>query len=232
MLISVPGLQPWRTSWTHPKTGRDYTIKLCRSATAGDAVLDACYDLVEQTSRRDYEASTAKWRPAEKRNEMREADLRYIVVREDVEKDKYADKDRLAAFTSLMPTHEEGHAVVYCYEIHLQPDLQSTGMGALLLGFQSIVASNLGPPVSKVMLTCFVSNTHALAFYRKQGFVTDATSPEARTLRGGKKFVPDYMILSRGVGAKVEGPVEGADDRKGRESSQAAGKALNETATG
>ena len=203
-------------------------------------MLDACYDLVEQTSRKDYEASAAKWRPAEKRNEMRETDLRYIVVREDVEKDKYADKDRLAAFTSLMPTHEEGHAVVYCYEIHLQPDLQSTGMGALLLGFQSIVASNLGPPISKVMLTCFLSNTHALAFYRKQGFVTDAASPEARTLRSGKKFVPDYMILSRGVGARaagsvegpVEGAVEGADDGRGKESSQAAGKPVDETVTG
>ncbi len=27
-------------------------------------------------------------------------------------------------FTSLLPTYEEGQPVVYCYEIHLKPDLQ------------------------------------------------------------------------------------------------------------
>ncbi len=55
------------------------------------------------------------------------------------------------------------------------------------------MAYNL-PPVTKVMLTCFVSNTAALDFYRARGFSTDDMSPTARVLRG-KTVLPDYAIL-------------------------------------
>jgi hypothetical protein len=77
----------------------------------------ACFRLIEQTSRADYENSTFKWHPEKKVKEMRSTGLRYILVKE---------KDTMAirGFTSLMPTYEEGEPVVYCYEIHLQPDLQ------------------------------------------------------------------------------------------------------------
>ena len=110
-----------------------------------------------------------------------------------------ASSPTIPAFTSLMPVYEEGEPVVYCYEIHLSPALQGSGLGRLLLGFQSIVAHNIGPPVSKVMLTCFLSNARALRFYERQGFETDPLAPTTRRLRGGKVFVPDYTILSKPV---------------------------------
>jgi len=70
-----------------------------------------------------------------------------------------------------------------------------TGLGALLLGFQSTAAHNM-PFVTKVMLTCFRSNARALAFYRKHGFEADDISPGPRILRG-KMYQPDYAILSK-----------------------------------
>lgn len=78
--------------------------------------LDACFHLIEETSRPDYEMSTRKWRPKDKRQEMQSEDLRYIVVKDGA--------GAVRGFTSLMPTHEEGQSVVYCYEIHLKPDLR------------------------------------------------------------------------------------------------------------
>lgn len=60
------------------------------------------------------------------------------------------------------------------------------------------VAENL-PPVTKVMLTCFLSNTQALEFYRALGFEKDAISPEPRALRFGKVCNPDYIIMSKEV---------------------------------
>lgn len=60
------------------------------------------------------------------------------------------------------------------------------------------IAENL-PPITKVMLTCFVSNEHALGFYRGLGFEKDAISPEARTLRLGRVLEPKYVIMSRTV---------------------------------
>ena len=77
-----------------------------------------------------------------------------------------------------------------------------TGLGALLLGFHNTVAHNM-PFITKVMLTCFLSNAKALNFYRKHGFETDDMSPGPRTLRG-KVHPPDYAILSRRVRTTME----------------------------
>lgn len=146
---------------------------------------------------------------------MRSQALRYILVKED-------DTQAICGFTSMMPTYEEGEPVIYCYEIHLQPKLQGydpkspdclglqakpgaltfrhrrTGLGSLLMGFHSTVAANL-PPVTKVMLTCFLSNQRALGFYRKLGFEKDDISPGPRKLRHGRIFNPDYVIMSKTI---------------------------------
>ncbi|KAL9949855.1 hypothetical protein D7B24_006166 [Verticillium nonalfalfae] len=183
-------LQPsdgWAT-WTHPHTAKLYALCLKQPARMTHDELQACYDLVEKTSGDDYRASAYGWHPKKKMVEMKSAELRYILVRD--------ENNHLRGFTSLMPTWEDGEPVVYCYEIHLEDDLHGTGLAALLIGFQEAVAQSI-PIVEKVMLTCFKSNTKALAFYRKLGFEKDALSPDERSLRGGKVFVPDYLIMSR-----------------------------------
>jgi hypothetical protein len=73
------------------------------------------------------------------------------------------------------------------------------------MSFHSTVAANL-PPITKVMLTCFLSNQRGLDFYRKLGFEVDEISPVPRKLRYGKIFTPDYVILSKPVGAKITSP--------------------------
>lgn len=211
----APAMLPWTTRWTHPRTGAAYDLILAQSACVGEPALESCFSLIEETSRADYDRSQQKWQPADKRREMHEPDLRYILVRESPPaaadddsddqdriipndlKDRYVEPGPIRGFTSLMPAYEEGQPVVYCYEIHLKPELHGTGLAALLLGFLYTVAYNL-PPISKVMLTCFLSNKRALRFYHKQGFETDAIAPEPRILRG-KSVVPDYTILSKVV---------------------------------
>lgn len=113
---SAPGLLPWIREWKHPRTQEDYTVDLVKSNLMQEDELQACFRLIEETSRSDYENSTTRWTPDSKLKEMRSEGLRYILVR---------DGDRsVRGFTSLMPTYEEGQPVVYCYEIHLKPDLQ------------------------------------------------------------------------------------------------------------
>ncbi|KAK4142877.1 uncharacterized protein C8A04DRAFT_12895 [Dichotomopilus funicola] len=186
-----PEIRPWINSWTHPETGAEYTLSLVRSEALNDDEITRCLHLIEQTSQKDYENSSSGWHPARKLKEMRSPGLRYILV-------KTKDTASLRGFTSLMPTYEEGQPVIYCYEVHLQTDLQGTGLGALLMGFHSTAASNL-PPITKVMLTCFLANQRGLAFYKKLGFETDEISPVPRKLRYGKIFTPDYVILSKTV---------------------------------
>lgn len=181
----------WTTTWKHPSTENLYTLSLSRSRATSDGDLDACFALIEETSKQDYESSSRGWNPKAKHKEMREADLRYILVKDPA--------GRLGAYMSLMPTMEEGEAVVYCYEIHLRPDLRGTGLADLLMGFLETVARNI-EVMKKVMLTVFLCNTRAVRFYRRCGFETDDSSPWPRKLRNGVVKRPDYEILSKRVG--------------------------------
>ncbi|KAK1781475.1 acyl-CoA N-acyltransferase [Copromyces sp. CBS 386.78] len=189
-----PPPKPWTTEWTHPKTGTAYTISLVQSSKLSKEELQACFDLIKETSYDDYQNSKDKWQPRKKMEEMKSPGLRYVLVKE---KDESNDGS-IRAFTSLMPTYEEGQPVVYCYEIHLKPELQGSGLGSLLMGFHVIVASNLRP-ITKVMLTCFLSNERALGFYKRHGFETDDISPGPRKFRSGKVVMPDYVIMSKPV---------------------------------
>lgn len=152
--------------------------------------LDACFALVRATSQKDYEGSSRGWDPSAKREEMRHPDLRYILVKD--------ARSVVRGFTSLMPTIEEGQPVVYCYEIHLEPELRGTGLAKLLMGLLETVAHNIDV-VDKVMLTVFTCNKRAVEFYQKCGFTRDGISPQPRTLRSGKVKTPEYEILSKRV---------------------------------
>ncbi|KAI9171729.1 putative N-acetyltransferase [Paramyrothecium foliicola] len=176
------------TQWTHPVAGTKYSLGLKQPGALSEEEAEECFRLVEKTSGDDYRSSSVGWHPAVKRKEMRSPDLRYLVVKD--------GDGKLKGFTSMMPTFENGEPVVYCYEIHLEPELQRTGLGKQLMQHVMDVAENV-PSVRKTMLTCFLSNLNGRNFYEKMGFVTDPSSPGERKLRGGKVVKPDYVILSR-----------------------------------
>ena len=78
------------------------------------------------------------WHEEAKRAEMKSKELRYLLVEaEEVDEDDKVKegtdgayeagkrgRGKMRAFVSMMPTWENGEAVVYCYEIHVQPYLQ------------------------------------------------------------------------------------------------------------
>ena len=66
------------------------------------------------------------------------------------------------------------------------------------MGFLETIGKNV-PSVEKVMLTCFLANEKGIEFYERIGFAKDEISPVPRTLRFGKVFNPDYMIMSKVV---------------------------------
>jgi hypothetical protein len=77
---------------------------------------EECFALVDKTSGPDYRSSSVGWHPAAKRKEMKSPELRYILVLD--------EEGCVKGFTSMMPTFEYGDPVVYCYEIHLEEELQ------------------------------------------------------------------------------------------------------------
>lgn len=151
--------------------------------------LDACFNLIRETSSIAYKNSSRGWHPSAKKEEMREENMWYLLVRPD------QPDFPIAAFTSFMITIEDDYPVIYTYEIHLSPSLRGQRLGAHLMDIVEDIGTKAN--MTKAMLTVFTSNEGAERFYRKREYETDEFSPQERRLRGGKIKRPDYLILSK-----------------------------------
>ena len=174
---------------------RTYSMSLESSATLSDQDLRACFNLIASTSSGDYEGSSLGWSPAKKRKEMRLPDLRYIILKHKKDDAGQDGLSEVGGFLSFMLTYEDGYEVIYCYEIHLSPQLQGTGLGKRLMAMMEEVGKKVR--VEKAMLTVFKANKAAMRFYERLGYEEDEYSPRPRKLRGGVVKGPDYMILSK-----------------------------------
>lgn len=135
------------SEWTHPRNGVKYTLSLVSSGTMSADDLESCFKLIEETSGEDYRGSSLGWHPAAKKEEMRSPELRYLLVRRGRGREGIQDPGQQAehsgdgsarpesdtdeqqsqpiqGFASIMPTFENQEPVLYCYEVHLQPELQ------------------------------------------------------------------------------------------------------------
>lgn len=189
-------------------------IDVYSAATIPRADLEACLDLVEFTSGKDYAASSGGWSRPKKRKEMKLPDMKYLILRGDAghvsdasrcedpaESDKpsspagLGNNPNVLGFLSFMVTYEDGKEVVYCYEIHLSPRARGRGLGVLLMTRMEEIGRLVG--LEKAMLTVFKANATARRFYEKDGYEVDEYSPQPRRLRNGTIKEFDYLILSK-----------------------------------
>ena len=170
--------------------------------------LDFCFNLISTTSKADYEPSSFGWHPRRKRREMLEEEMRYLLLRP-------TGSGQIEGFLSFMMTHDSSPSVpvLYIYEIHLDAKLRGKGYGVYLMELAESIAAKTG--VEKVMLTCFLSNGKALAFYGKRGFEKDVSSPDDRRTRA-KVVKVDYVIMSKPVAHVVS-----KEEEKGEEDTSA-----------
>ena len=170
-----------------------FQITFKASAELSKDELNACFRLIETTSRPDYEASASwGWHPKRKKREMKEPELRYLLV------SKASNDSEVQGFISIMLTHDSTPRlpVLYIHEIHLGESARGLGLGAHLMQVAEDIAETIG--VDKVMLTCLLTNQNAHDFYKKRGYAKDSCSPEDRITR--KKVVKaDYVIMSKNV---------------------------------
>ena len=181
-------------AFKHARYAKTYTITLESSPTISQPDLDACFALIASTSASAYANSSIGWFPSRKRKEMRLPDLRYLLVKESA-------TISLEGFLSFMLTYEDGHEVIYCYEIHLATHLQGCGLGKHLMSMMEDFGSKFD--VEKAMLTVFLENQPALNFYSALGYQVDEFSPEPRKLRNGVVKEADYIILSKPLSSKI-----------------------------
>jgi ribosomal protein S18 acetylase RimI-like enzyme len=193
-------------------TSSTFNISLVAADWLAPGEYNAAFNLIEETSRADYESSTFGWHPRRKRKEMLEPEMKYLLVRRKgteptIERSKdCGDLDTsVLGFLSFMVDHDSSPSVpvLYIYEIHLAKTLRGLGLGNHLMHVADLLAQNMG--LAKVMLTCFLCNKKAYGFYADHGFLKDACSPEDRKTRN-KVVAVDYAILSKDSQAIADMP--------------------------
>jgi len=185
-------------SYQRGNSPSDFQIEVKTSAGLTMEEFNACYNLINTTSRKDYENSSMGWKSNAKKREMREDDMRYLLVRQRTSLSLSADPQigDVEGFLSFMLTHDSRPlvAVLYVYEIHLAQPLRGLGLGLHLMKAAEDIAYRV--EVKKTMLTCFVGNEKALSFYESQGYVRDVTSPEDRKTRNAIVRA-DHIIMAK-----------------------------------
>ncbi|KXT16868.1 hypothetical protein AC579_6805 [Pseudocercospora musae] len=173
-----------------------YDLDLVYADKISEKQLNDCFNLIQNTSRHDYELSSFGWHPKRKLREMKEKEMRYIVLTKySIKSEATRGDGEFAGFMSFMFTHDGTPTVpvLYIYEIHLMPAARGCGLGKYLMNSAERIARWLG--MEKVMLTCFKSNKDAYSFYESLGYRIDACSPQDIKTRK-KVCKSDYVIMS------------------------------------
>ncbi|KAI5202487.1 hypothetical protein AUEXF2481DRAFT_2955 [Aureobasidium subglaciale EXF-2481] len=175
-----------------------------KSTEPSNNVLHTLFELIKHTSYKHYDASNQGWDAENKLEEMKDEDMRYLIVRlahdavpeSDTRWSKDSSMDHsVVGFLSFMITQEEKENVVYIYEIHMSEHFRGCGLGRHLFNVVEHVGRTTA--MDKSMLTVFKSNTRARNWYASRGYEVDEISPKPRKLRGGRSIESDYEILSK-----------------------------------
>ena len=190
---------------------RSFDIRACVVANLTPLEKEEMFNLFEINMKQQYLQNWG-WNPLEKRNEMFHPMNRFLCVYESTEEmkgeggeDGVVDKTifelkqipyserKLVAYTMFRfdwdDEEEPEHPVLYCYELQVCSTFQGDRIGRILMEQLINISEKL--KLWKVLLTCFVSNSGALKFYRSIGFDSDVNSPIAQGMTNC-----DYEILS------------------------------------
>ncbi|KAL4941159.1 acyl-CoA N-acyltransferase [Aspergillus oleicola] len=205
-----------------------YELSIHTAATIPTAVLDLCFELIEETSSAAYKNSSMGWSASEKRKEMKLPDMKYMILwrRGEVDLDAYAYANTDAAGVLKNNTDGLGNElqrhrshptlieefagflefmVTYedGYEVLYCYEIHLTpeaqGQG---LGEELITCfERIGQAIGleKAMLTVFKANKRAIKFYERVGYEEDENSPRPRKLRNGTVKEADYLIMSKNL---------------------------------
>jgi len=97
----------------------------------------------------------------------------------------------LVAFAAFRFEFENGHNILYCYDLQVSEASRRHGLGRALMNHLATIGADFG--LDNIMLTVFKANTRALKFYNGLGFEMDQNSPD-------DDDEEDYKLLFKSVG--------------------------------
>lgn len=186
-----------------------YVVQFETPTTIHETDFRQCFELIRLTSAASYKSSSRGWSSSAKQAEMKDPDMKYLLVRaapgctepisiDHGTLDPGSSGGAILGFLSFMVTIEDGFEVVYCYEIHLLDLVRGKGIGKCLMQMLESIGRALR--LEKTMLTVFTSNEYAIKFYQGLGYeiYDEEPAPPQKRLRGRllKKPKPSYVIMA------------------------------------
>ncbi len=144
-------LQDCGAGFLQPALLRVGDLEISFEPTLSKPDLAACFDILEDNMKEQYEVNPWGWDPKMKRAELANDEARFVVVR---------DNDRVVAFAhfrfELDDDDAPERAVLYVRELQVAEARRGSGIGRRVMGLLQLVGAGLA--LECVMLTVFESN--------------------------------------------------------------------------
>lgn len=170
-----------------PSKHAGYTVTGCRGATIEKPLQPVMVGMVESALKDHYDKAWG-WNGPEKTTEMFHADSHYIILTESPVTASATPVDGEGGGLVHKPVvgfvhfrfvwnddDEPEFPVLYIFELNVREGERGTGVGRFLCETMQKIVDYWC--LWKIMLTCFKSNTNAIAFYTKMGYGVDVYSP-------------------------------------------------------
>ena len=176
-------LQDCGAGFLQPALLRVGDLEISFERTLSKPDLAACFDILEENMKEQYEVNPWGWDPKMKRAELANDEARFVVVRDD---------DRVVAFAHFRFEVDDDdapeRAVLYVRELQVAEARRGSGIGRRVMGLLQLVGAKL--ELDCVLLTVFESNKGALAFYEaKLKYGLDRDDPSLFGRRGSAPFL-------------------------------------------
>ena len=181
-------LQDCGAGFLQPALLRVGDLEISFEPTLSKPDLAACFDILEDNMKEQYEVNPWGWDPKMKRAELANDEARFVLVRD--------AENCIQAFAHFRFEVDDDdapeRAVLYVRELQVAEARRGSGIGRRVMGLLQLVGAKL--ELDCVMLTVFESNKGALAFYEaKLKYVLDRDDP---SLFGREEC---YRLLSKSL---------------------------------
>ena len=181
-------LQDCGAGFLQPALLRVGDLEISFEPTLSKPDLAACFDILEDNMKEQYEVNPWGWDPKMKRAELANDEARFVLVRD--------AENCIQAFAHFRFEVDDDdapeRAVLYVRELQVAEARRGSGIGRRVMGLLQLVGAKL--ELDCVLLTVFESNKGALAFYEaKLKYGLDRDDP---SLFGREEC---YRLLSRAL---------------------------------
>ncbi|XP_064403043.1 N-alpha-acetyltransferase 40-like [Halichondria panicea] len=165
----------------------DVAVSLYRMADLTKDDVKWAFDLMKECVEELYVSGGWGWNDRKKWDELTHDSACFLMARE-------VDSDRPVGFVNFRFDLDDNVEVIYCYEIHMCPEVRRKGLGKFLMQIVELIGHKAN--MTKVVLTVFKDNGVSNAFFRdRMKYVDDDTSPIFTDPLNEQDYT--YSILSK-----------------------------------